>query len=261
MKGIILAGGHGTRLHPMTKAVSKHLLPIYNKPMIFYPLASLMLAGIRDFLVITKTDDQPLYRRLLGKGEDFGVNISYAIQDEPAGIAQAVTIGAEFTGGDTFSLVLGDNIFFGAGLGTRIEQALKHNDGATVFAYHVANPRAYGVVTLDDQGKPVTIEEKPANPQSNWAVTGMYVYGPDAASMVRGMKPSARGELEITDLNRLYLEQGRLNVELFGRGYAWLDMGTPQNLLDAADFVRTIEERQGLQVCNPLEIAETHGWI
>lgn len=261
MKGIILAGGNGTRLHPITKAVSKHLLPIYNKPMIYFPLASLMLAGIREILLITKSEDVPLYQRLLGDGSEFGIKMSYETQDKPEGIAQAVTIGEKFTDGKPFTLILGDNIYFGAGFGARLSDAIKNNEGSTVFAYQVANPRAYGVVNMDENFKPLEIVEKPADPKSNWAVTGLYVYGADAATMVKGMKPSPRGELEITDLNRLYLEQGRMKVEVLGRGFCWLDMGTPQNLLDASDFVRTIEERQGLQVCDPLEIAANHGWI
>lgn len=261
MKGIILAGGNGTRLHPITKAVSKQLLPVYNKPMIFYPLANLMLAGVRDILLVTKSDDQHLFKRLFGDGSEFGITLSYATQDKPEGIAQAITIGADFIGKDHFTFILGDNIFFGAGFGQRLEAAIKANEGATVFAHHVADPRAYGVVTLDADGQPIDIVEKPENLTSNWAATGLYVYGPDAVEMVRGMKPSKRNELEITDLNRLYLAQKRMKVELFGRGYCWLDMGTPQNLLDAAEFVRTIEERQGLKVCDPMEAAERNGWI
>lgn len=261
MKGVILAGGMGTRLHPMTIAVNKHLLPIYNKPMIYYPLATLMLAGIRDILVISHSDSLPLFKRLLGDGSAWGVRLSYAVQDKPNGIAEAVTISADFTGQDTFVLTLGDNILFGAQLGARLKNAIEQNEGATIFAHHVSDARAYGVVSFDENGKPLTLEEKPQNPKSNWAVTGIYVYGSDAADMVKSLKPSARGELEITELNRLYLEQGRLNLDLFARGYCWLDMGTPENLLDAAEFVRTIESRQGLMVCDPHEIGIRNGWI
>ncbi|MCB1537605.1 MAG: glucose-1-phosphate thymidylyltransferase RfbA [Rhodospirillales bacterium] len=261
MKGIILAGGHGTRLHPVTRAVSKHLLPVYNKPMIYYPLATLMLAGIRDILIITKPEDRPAFERLLATGAEWGLRIAYAAQSEPKGIAEAVTIGADFIDGERFVLILGDNIFFGAGLGERLRHACENNRGATVFAHHVRNPEAYGVVAFDAAGKPLSIEEKPKNPQSHWALTGLYVYEPDAIERARALRPSPRGELEITDLNRAYLDAGKLNLERLTRGYCWMDMGTPENLLAASDYVRTIEDRQGLRVCDPNEVARLNGWV
>lgn len=261
MKGIILAGGHGTRLRPMTIAVSKHLLPVYNKPMIYYPLATLMLAGIRDILIITKPDEQAAFKKLLGTGSDLGIKLTYEIQDNPKGIAQAITIGADFIGNSSFTLILGDNIFFGAGLGEQIRNGQINTDGGTIFAYRVSNPEAYGVVTFDENETPLALEEKPKEFLSNWAVTGLYVYTPDAVDLVRTMKPSVRGELEITDLNKLYLKQNRLKLSLLSRGYCWMDMGTPENLLAASDYVRTIENRQGLEVCNPQEVSKMYGWI
>ena len=261
MKGIILAGGKGTRLQPMTRAINKHLLPVYNKPMIYYPLATLMLAQVRDILLITTGQDIDLFKRLLGDGSEYGARITYAVQDEPTGIPEAITIGANFVQKETFALILGDNIFFGAQLGARIHAAMLANEGATVFAHHVSNPSAYGVISFDETGHPLTLEEKPEDPKSNWAVTGLYIYGPDAVHMVKTIKPSLRGELEITDLNKLYMTQNRLQMELFARGYCWLDMGTPDNLMEATNYVRTIETRQGLMVCDPIEVGHKNGWL
>ncbi|GAO55346.1 glucose-1-phosphate thymidylyltransferase RfbA [Novosphingobium sp. MD-1] len=260
-KGLILAGGSGTRLYPLTKGVSKQLMPVYDKPMIFYPLSILMLAGIRDILVITTPHDRESFERLLGNGRELGISISYAVQPEPGGLAQAYHIGADFVGTDPSTLVLGDNIFWGHGLPEMLAKASARETGATVFGYHVADPTAYGVVSFDASGRAETIEEKPVAPKSNYAVTGLYFYDGQAVELARGLAPSPRGELEITDLNRLYLEAGTLSVELMGRGYAWLDTGTHNSLLDAAQFVRVTEERQGLKVCAPEEIAWRMGYI
>ncbi len=260
-KGIILAGGSGTRLHPLTRTVSKQLMPVYDKPMIYYPLSVLMLAGVEEVLIITTPADAPAFENLLGDGSAWGICIRYAQQPRPEGLAQAYHIGAEFVGSDPSVLILGDNIFHGHGLPELLANASARADGATVFGYYVNDPTAYGVVSFDAQGRAETIEEKPANPKSQYAVTGLYFYDGDAVALARDLKPSARGELEITDLNRLYLDAGRLNVELMGRGFAWLDTGTHGSLLDAANYVRIVEERQGLKVCCPEEIAWRMGLI
>lgn len=261
MKGIILAGGSGTRLHPITKGVSKQLLPVYDKPMIYYPLSVLMLAGIQDILVITTPEDQVHFFNVLGDGSQFGINLSYAIQAQPKGLAQAFTIGRNFIGSDKVALVLGDNIFYGQGFTPKLQDVAARETGATVFGYRVGDPERFGVVAFDDEGKATSIEEKPKKPKSNYAVTGLYFYDNNVINLAREIKPSERGELEITDLNRVYLEQNQLHVELLGRGFAWLDTGTHDALLEAGHFVQTIEHRQGMKVACLEEIALNNGWF
>ncbi|GEC66596.1 glucose-1-phosphate thymidylyltransferase RfbA [Raoultella terrigena] len=261
MKGIVLAGGSGTRLYPLTQGTSKQLMPIYDKPMVYYPISVLMLAGIRDILIISTPDDMPAFKRLLGDGSQFGITFSYAIQPSPDGLAQAFLIGEEFIAGDSCALVLGDNIYFGESFGRKLENVVMRTDGATVFGYQVMDPERFGVVAFDDENRAVSLEEKPTKPKSNWAVTGLYFYDNNVVEMAKKVKPSERGELEITTLNEMYLEQGNLHVEKLGRGFAWLDTGTHESLLEASQFIHTIEQRQGFKVACLEEIAYRKGWL
>lgn len=261
MKGIVLAGGSGTRLYPITRGISKQLIPVYDKPMIYYPLSTLMLAGIRDILVISTPEYTPLFEELLGDGSDFGINLSYKVQEKPNGLAEAFILGKEFIGDDSVCLILGDNIYYGSGLSQLLKDATKKEKGATVFGYHVTDPERFGVVEFDKDHRALSIEEKPAEPKSNYAVTGLYFYDNDVVSIAESLEPSARGELEITDINKEYLKRGDLDVKLMGRGYAWLDTGTHDSMLEASNFIATIQKRQNLKVASLEEIAYRQGWI